>query len=428
MTEKVLAECHEIYSDKENGLIEIAKSLDLELLAPRKKVTVMIIGNHSAGKSSFINWYIEEHVQRAGVAIETQGFTIVTTGRKRESLTGNATMHLYPHFKPLTEIDGMINYLATEVTTSCAKDAPLCHLVDTPGLVDGEMKYPFDVNNAIFEMSNLADLVLVFFDPIGQALTKRTLDVVETVHKKYPEKIRFFLSKADEAGEESDRQRVLMQIVCDLCRRPSLNQIGFDMPTIYIENAKNSGRPKRCANQIQTVVDEIKKTINMTVQNTLNTLEVDCEKIKKMVDECIEEDDKNKNHNWKVNLQFLFYCAFICLLPCVFLSKMIYPALCETSDDSPLCIQLSKLKSMPDPTQQIINMFPPEQRIYSYFSIVAVWALAIIIVKTSHQSKSVLSRKDKKSLLLKAKYVNEQVLPKKESLYKEYLNESVGEF
>jgi len=117
MTEKVLAECHEIYSDKENGLIEIAKSLDLELLAPRKKVTVMIIGNHSAGKSSFINWYIEEHVQRAGVAIETQGFTIVTTGRKRESLTGNATMHLYPHFKPLTEIDGMINYLGTEVTT-----------------------------------------------------------------------------------------------------------------------------------------------------------------------------------------------------------------------------------------------------------------------------------------------------------------------
>ena len=26
-----------------------------------------------------------------------------------------------------------------------------------------------------------------------------------------------------------------------------------------------------------------------------------------MVDECIEEDDNNKNHNWKVNLQFLFY-------------------------------------------------------------------------------------------------------------------------
>ena len=30
-----------------------------------------------------------------------------------------------------------------------------------------------------------------------------------------------------------------------------------------------------------------------------------------MVDECIEEDDKNKNHNWKVNLQFLFYLGKI---------------------------------------------------------------------------------------------------------------------
>ena len=107
---------------------------------------------------------------------------------------------------------------------------------------------------------------------------------------------------------------------------------------------------------------------------------------------------------------------------------MIYPAFCDAETDSSLCSQLSKLKSMPDPCQTIIDMFPADQRMYSYFSIVGVWALAIIIVKTSHQSKSVLSRKDKKALLLKAKFVNEQVLPKKESLYKEYLNESVGEF
>lgn len=31
--------------------------------------------------------YVEEKVQRTGVAIETQGFSIVTSGRKRESLT-----------------------------------------------------------------------------------------------------------------------------------------------------------------------------------------------------------------------------------------------------------------------------------------------------------------------------------------------------
>ncbi len=31
-------------------------------------------------------------------------------------------------------------------------------------------------------------------------------------------------------------QRVLMQIVQELCKRPGLNKTGFDMPTIYIPN------------------------------------------------------------------------------------------------------------------------------------------------------------------------------------------------
>ena len=57
------------------------------------------------------------------------------------------------------------------------------------------MKYPFDVNDAILWMANMVDLVLVFFDPIGQALCKRTLDVVEALSYKHGEKIRYFLSK-----------------------------------------------------------------------------------------------------------------------------------------------------------------------------------------------------------------------------------------
>ena len=39
--------------------------------------------------------YIEEHVQKTGVAIETQGFTFVTSGRKRESLTVSSRFVIY---------------------------------------------------------------------------------------------------------------------------------------------------------------------------------------------------------------------------------------------------------------------------------------------------------------------------------------------
>ena len=76
-----------------------------------------------------------------------------------------------------------------------------------------------------------ADLVLVFFDPMGQALCKRTLNIVEQLSDAVGDKLHFYLSKADEAGNETDRQvhtarngsnimsdrytqRVIYQILC----------------------------------------------------------------------------------------------------------------------------------------------------------------------------------------------------------------------
>lgn len=51
-----------------------------------------------------------------------------------------------------------------------------------------------------------ADLIFVFFDPMGQALCKRTLNIVEKLSEKCGDKLMFYLSKADEAGSETDRQ------------------------------------------------------------------------------------------------------------------------------------------------------------------------------------------------------------------------------
>lgn len=53
----------------------------------------------------------------------------------------------------------------------------------------------------------MADLVFVFFDPMGQALCKRTLNILESLWAANSEKIRLYLAKADEAGSETDRQK-----------------------------------------------------------------------------------------------------------------------------------------------------------------------------------------------------------------------------
>ena len=101
----------------------------------------------------------------------------------------------------------MVDFLSTEISTSKERKFNLVTFVDTPGLVDGGMQYPFDVNKAIYWLGDMADLIFVFFDPIGQALCKRTLDIVEKLNKSHSEKMRFYLSKADEAGTEPDRQK-----------------------------------------------------------------------------------------------------------------------------------------------------------------------------------------------------------------------------
>lgn len=46
-------------------------------------------------------------------------------------------------------IVGVTDYLSAEISTSKQKKFSLVTFVDTPGLVDGDMVYPFDVNCAI---------------------------------------------------------------------------------------------------------------------------------------------------------------------------------------------------------------------------------------------------------------------------------------
>ena len=50
---------------------------------------------------------------------------------------------------PLDSIIGVADYVSTEISTSKQKRFNLVMFVDTPGLVDGDMLYPFDVNKSI---------------------------------------------------------------------------------------------------------------------------------------------------------------------------------------------------------------------------------------------------------------------------------------
>ena len=325
--ERILKSIHDLYERGPNGnqpgsvgILEIAKDplLNVTCWKPRKKVSVLIIGNHSAGKSSFINWYIDESIQTTGVAIETRGFTYVTSGRKRESLKGDATFAFYDHLDGLERFEGIQANVFTEVSTSKEKNFPAIDFIDTPGLVDGEMEYPFDVSAAILWLADHVDLVLVFFDPIGQALCGRTMKVIEALNEKHAEKLSYYMSKADQVEKEHDRQRVLIQITQNLSGRIN-NSHAFKLPTIYLPNEQNS--TANIPNALSEVCEDIDKAIRLTVQKNLTAMKDDCARIDRKVVEVLEEDKLKRAENVKRSMRgaallalswvFIFFMTFV---------------------------------------------------------------------------------------------------------------------
>jgi predicted GTPase len=59
INEKILNDFFDLYADPHCGLVKIASQVGIKLKLPHRKVNILLIGNHSAGKSSFINWYID---------------------------------------------------------------------------------------------------------------------------------------------------------------------------------------------------------------------------------------------------------------------------------------------------------------------------------------------------------------------------------
>ncbi len=50
-----------------------------------------------------MNWYAGEELQDAGVAVETQGFTLVSHGKVRSDLSGRSVLTTNAHLRTVTE-------------------------------------------------------------------------------------------------------------------------------------------------------------------------------------------------------------------------------------------------------------------------------------------------------------------------------------
>lgn len=185
-------------------------------------------------------------------------------------LQGSGTIKYLPSLASLQSVPGVLAHLETKVSVHEARDFRMIDFIDTPGLVDGNVEYPFDVQKALLALAGVADVVLVFLDPMGQALCSRTMHAVRELEKRHASKMRYYLTKVDAVSNLNDLLKVSNQMIQNLSKYLS-NTHGFQLSPIFLPPAASGVDPAvQRVNRIDELCDELSGAIPQKVQNNMH--------------------------------------------------------------------------------------------------------------------------------------------------------------
>lgn len=162
---------------------------------------VLLLGNHSSGKSTFINFLLGTELQRTGVAPTDDGFTLITHGPVATELDGHAVVS-----NPNLPYEGLRHFGDALVSHIRLKLRPVellqtVTLIDSPGMIDeakAENGRGFDFPGVVRWFAERADLVVVFFDPDKPGTTGETLQVFRESLGGIDHKLLIVLNKVDQ--------------------------------------------------------------------------------------------------------------------------------------------------------------------------------------------------------------------------------------
>jgi GTP-binding protein EngB required for normal cell division len=284
--EAILEEIAAIYTQSEIGILAIAaqptvaKCLKAKIYQPQKTVTVLILGGHSTGKSSFVNWFFGDAIQKVSTAIETTQITLITTGRKRQSFDGVSTIKLFPFLAPYQSVPNFVENLSTEMRLPVESRSSLVTFIDTPGLIPDCNRLPFDCPEVMLKLITHAQLVFVFMDPIGQAFSAPLREFVQKAHPQYGPRMHFFLTKADMIDED-ERTRIVSSISQTLSATISKRTLDVRPFSLPGESIKGRGATEEDAhaNALPHLCELVETAVNNTVQANGSQLSQDLVKV-----------------------------------------------------------------------------------------------------------------------------------------------------
>jgi len=170
------------------------------------KPMVLLLGQYSVGKTSFIEYLLERQFpgMRIGPEPTTDRFVAVMKGEEDRVIPGNAlAVDAEKPFHALNKYGG--NFLSRFEAAECT--APILDhvtFIDTPGVLSGEKQRigrKYDFEGVVSWFAERADIILLLFDAHKLDISdefRRTIEIL----KGHDEKIRVVLNKADAVSSQ----------------------------------------------------------------------------------------------------------------------------------------------------------------------------------------------------------------------------------
>lgn len=209
----------------------------------------LLVGNHSSGKSSFINYVLKRKIQKAGVAPTDDSFTVIAPGPQDKDSDGPTLVGDPDYgFASLRQFGPtLIHHTQLKVRDSDLKFM----LVDSPGMIDAPanatgrkdeniMDRGYDFQGVVRWLAQRADIVLLFFDPDKPGTTGETMSVLLNSLSGMDHKLLIVLNKADQFHKIHDFARAYGS----LCWNISKVIPRKDLPPIFTMSLPNDHSQK----------------------------------------------------------------------------------------------------------------------------------------------------------------------------------------